>query len=597
MSLRPVQRRPTALLLTAVGVPLVTVVLLAPRAVTDVLTARGYLPHAHCYLWQSQLVALHGISDFLIGGSYLVISLTLGFIVYRARGGVPFHWMVLAFGAFIIACGLTHFMEVITLWTPVYWLSGDVKVVTAIASVGTAVALPPLVPRILALVRAEEIAERRQIELEESSEQLAREQEARAKAEGADRAKDEFLAMVSHELRTPLSPILAWSRMLKLGKLPPDRQQKAIETIERNAVAQAELVEDLLDVSRIVSGKLRLDVRPTSLATVIEAAVDALRLSAEAKQIRLQLVLDSHAGMVLGDPDRLRQVLWNLVSNAIKFTPKGGRVQISLERVNSHLEVSVSDTGAGLDRSVLPHVFDRFWQAESGTPRQRSGLGLGLAIVRYLVEAHGGEVAAQSDGPGCGSVFVVKLPLMVATAHVSDPKRRHPTATDGVPTMPLGDLNGICVLVVDDEPDSNDMVREILGFCGAEVRVAASSRQALDILDRWRPDVIVSDIEMPDEDGYVFITRVRARPAGSGPDIPAIALTAYARVEDRIRILSAGFQMHVTKPVDPTELVAVVAGVARGPHASSPEEDGRASGKRSAAGPRGEDGGGPPVSG
>jgi CheY-like chemotaxis protein len=267
--------------------------------------------------------------------------------------------------------------------------------------------------------------------------------------------------------------------------------------------------------------------------------------------------------MVLGDAARLQQVIWNLVSNAIKFTPKGGRVHIALERVNSHIELSVSDTGQGIAGEALPHVFERFWQAESGTERRQGGLGLGLAIVRHLVESHGGEVAVHSDGPGQGACFTVKLPLMVTTEHVKDPDRRHPAAADAMPSGVLVRLDGLAVLVVDDEPDSNDMVQTLLASCGADVRVAASAHQALDILDRWQPDLVVSDIGMPGEDGYALIHQVRQRPPERGGEVPAIALTAYARVEDRVKILMAGFQMHVTKPVDPMELVAVVASVAR----------------------------------
>jgi CheY-like chemotaxis protein len=304
-------------------------------------------------------------------------------------------------------------------------------------------------------------------------------------------------------------------------------------------------------------------VRPTALGGVIEAALDALRPSAEAKQIRLQVTIDPRPGLVLADAERLQQVIWNLLSNAIKFTPKGGRVHLGLERVNSHIELSVSDTGRGISREALPHVFERFWQAESGTERRYGGLGLGLTIVRHLVESHGGEVIAHSDGPGQGSCFRVKLPLMVTTEHVKDPERRHPVAPDGRPAAAPVRLDGLSVLVVDDEPDSNDLVQTLLAACGAEVRVAASARQALDILERWRPDVLISDIGMPGEDGYALIQQIRQRPEERGGQTPAVALTAYARVEDRVKILTAGFQMHVTKPVDPTELVAVVASVGR----------------------------------
>jgi signal transduction histidine kinase/ActR/RegA family two-component response regulator len=518
------------------------------------------------------VAALHGVSDVLIGIAYICISVTLAFVVYRARHQIPFQWMVVAFGVFIIACGVTHFMEVLTLWTPVYWLAGDVKVITAMASVGTAIALPPLVPRILELVRAREIAEHRTSQLAESSALLAQEQAARTKAEEADRAKEQFLGLISHELRNPLSPILAWSRMLKLGTLEPKKQSAAIDAIERNATAQAQLIEDLLDVSRIVSGQLRLDVRSIDLSKVITAAVDTLRPSADMKQIRLQLVIDPRHGLVLGDPDRLQQVIWNLLSNAIKFTPRGGRVQVALERVDSHLEVSVSDTGQGIDAEALGHVFDRFWQGEQGIERRQRGLGLGLAIVRHLVESHGGEVQAYSDGPGKGALFTVKLPLMVTIEHAKDGDRRHPVAADGPSSALLSRLDAVRILVVDDEPDTNEVLQELFASCGAEVRVAASTRQALEILDRWRPTLIVSDIGMPEQDGYALIRQVRERGPEQGGETPAVALTAYSRVDDRVKILKAGFQMHVAKPVDPTELVAVVASIVRSPIKSSPTE-------------------------
>lgn len=555
----------TRALVLAGAFPLVALVVFAPQAITEVFRERGFMPHGHCYLWQPGLMALHGVSDLLIGLSYVAISLTLGYLVYRARDHIPFQWMVVAFGLFIVACGMTHFMDVLTLWTPVYWLAGDVKVVTALASVFTAVALPPLAPRILELVEAKALAEASQSALLESTELLAQEQAARTRAEEADRAKDQFLALVSHELRNPLSPILAWARMLKLGQLDQQKQATAFEAIERNATAQAQLVEDLLDVSRVVSGKLRLDVRPVAPGPVIAAAVDTLRPSAEARQIRLQLVIDSNPGTVLGDPDRLQQVIWNLVSNAIKFTPKGGRVQISLARVNSHVELTVSDTGRGIPPAALPHVFDRFWQAEVGTERRHGGLGIGLAIVRHLVEAHGGEVQAYSDGADLGSTFVVKLPLMVTAGHAGDGDRRHPAASDASPAPPAARLDGVRVLAVDDDPDATEVVQALLTASGAEVRVAGSTRQALDILDGWRPHVVVSDIGMPEEDGYSLIREIRGRTPERGGDIPAVALTAYARVEDRIKILTAGFQMHATKPVDPSELVAVVRSLVRSP--------------------------------
>ena len=391
---------------------------------------------------------------------------------------------------------------------------------------------------------------------------LAGAERARAEAEAASQAKDAFLATISHELRTPLSPILAWSGMLRRGRLDGEKTGRALETIERAARTQAQLIEDLLDVSRIVTGKLRLDVRPVDLAPVVQAAIDVMRPAAEARGIRLQAVLDSEAGRVSGDPARLQQVVWNLLSNAIKFTAKGGRVQVVLERVNSHVEIAVSDTGQGIAAEFLPHMFERFQQYERGPSRAHGGLGLGLAIVRHIVELHGGTVHAESPGVGRGAVFTVKLPLIVIARTAGEVERRHPLATPEAATDGYPSLDGLRVLVVDDEPDSNEVVRTLLASCGAEVRVAASAEQAREILGRWRVELLVSDVGMPGEDGYAFIARLRGEEREAAR-IPAIALTAYASREDRIRLLSSGFQAHVPKPLDPAELVTVVASLAR----------------------------------
>ncbi|HYE63950.1 MAG TPA: ATP-binding protein [Pyrinomonadaceae bacterium] len=394
---------------------------------------------------------------------------------------------------------------------------------------------------------------------------LTREQAARAEAETANRTKDEFLATLSHELRTPLTSILGWTRMLSAGGLDENKRDLALETIARNAKAQAQLIDDLLDVSRIITGKLRLDVHPFELLPIIEAAVDSVRPAAEAKGIRLQVVLDPRAGLISGDPNRLQQVVWNLLSNAIKFTSKGGRVQVRLERVNSHVEIIVSDTGQGISPELLPFIFDRFRQADGSTSRTHGGLGLGLAIVRHLVELHGGTVQAKSLGEGQGATFTVKLPLMIARDKgflARDGERRHPTAEGGslLPCPPV--LDGLRVLVVDDEADARSLVTTILEQCGAEVMTAASAFEALELLEKSRPDVLVSDIGMPEMDGYALIRKVRALPAERGGRTPAVALTAYARTEDRVRILSTGYQMHVAKPVEPTELAAAVASLA-----------------------------------
>jgi PAS domain S-box-containing protein len=409
---------------------------------------------------------------------------------------------------------------------------------------------------------ARDVTERKNAEKErEALLQIA--ERARAEAEFASRAKDAFLATISHELRTPLSPILAWSHMLRQGTLDAEKTARAVETIERSARSQAQLIEDLLDVSRIVAGKLRLDVRPVELAPVVQASVDVVRPAAEAKSIQIQVVLDPDAGRVSGDPERLQQVVWNLLSNAIKFTPKGGHVQVVLERVNSHVEIAVSDTGPGISPDFLPHVFERFQQGEQGPSRAHSGLGLGLAIVRHIVELHGGTVHAESPGIGQGTVFTLKLPLIVIARTAGEAERRHPLAgEDEAKDHGYPQLNGLRVLLVDDEPDSNEVVRTLLASCGAEVRVAASAEQAREVLGRWRTDLLVSDVGMPGEDGYDLIASLRAQ-EGTQSQIPAVALTAYASREDKIRLLSAGFQAHVPKPLDAAELVTVVASIAR----------------------------------
>jgi signal transduction histidine kinase/ActR/RegA family two-component response regulator len=391
---------------------------------------------------------------------------------------------------------------------------------------------------------------------------------ARDTAEAANRAKDEFLAVVSHELRTPLTPIVAWTRLLKGGGLDEATSKRALDVIERNARAQTQLVEDLLDVSRIVTGKVRLDVQLVDLRRLIEAAVDATRPGAEAKGVRLQTVVDPRAGAVSGDPQRLQQVFWNLLSNAIKFTPRGGRVQVDLRRVDSHVEVAVSDTGQGIKPEFLPYVFDRFRQADSSSTRAHGGLGIGLAIVRQVVELHGGRVRVDSAGDGQGSVFTVELPAAVVRTVPDD--RTHPASASPVPFTPSPVLRGLRVLLVDDEEDTLETLALMLRACGAEVRTAESTPAAIDELRAWRPNAIVSDIGMPEEDGYALIARVRALSGAEGGQTPAIALTAYARTEDRVRALSAGFQMHVAKPIEPAELVATIAAVARSPAGAAP---------------------------
>ena len=410
-----------------------------------------------------------------------------------------------------------------------------------------------------------DIHERKQLQ-ERNERLLFSERAARSEAERTSQMKDEFLATLSHELRTPLNAILGWSQVLRDGHANPEDLAQGLATIERNARAQTQIIEDLLDMSRIIAGKVRLDVQRIELAPTLEAAIETMRPAADAKGIRLQAVLDPLALPVSGDPNRLQQIFWNLLSNAIKFTPKGGRVQVVLERVNSHLEVSVSDTGQGIAPAFLPHVFDRFRQADATTTRQHGGLGLGLAIVKQLVELHGGGVRVKSGGLGAGATFIVDLPLTVLHPEAEPPEseRRHPQA--GWSDTPLSsqrlDLTGVEVLVVDDEPDARALVKRLLGDRGAGVRTAGSAAEALRLIGEARPDVLVSDIGMPGEDGYALIRRVRTLSVGGGGAIPAIALTAYARSEDRMKVVLAGFQMHVSKPVEPAELLTMVASLA-----------------------------------
>jgi CheY-like chemotaxis protein/two-component sensor histidine kinase len=346
--------------------------------------------------------------------------------------------------------------------------------------------------------------------------------------------------------------------LLRDDHLDDERRRQAIDAIERGARSQAALVEDLLDVSRIVSGRLRLDVQAADLAEVVAATVETVRPSAEAKHIELRTVIDPGATAVSGDPQRLQQVVWNLLSNAVKFTPRGGRVRVTLARDGSDAELSVIDNGAGIPAHLLPRVFERFWQADASATREQGGLGLGLAIARHIVELHGGTVDVESPGPGHGSVFRVRLPL---AAMATSPRHDGDGAPrPAVPAVPVR-LDGVRILVVDDEPDTTEGVDAFLTSLGAEVRAAASTLEALAIVEGWVPDVLVSDIGMPEHDGYELIARLRARAPERGGRVPAVALTAFARVQDRVRILASGFQMHVTKPVDPGELAAVVASI------------------------------------
>lgn len=390
---------------------------------------------------------------------------------------------------------------------------------------------------------------------------LAKERQAREAAEAADRAKDEFMAVLSHELRTPLNAVFGWARMLQDGQLRDEAMvARAKEAIVRNADVQVQLIDDLLDLSRITSGKMRLDVRAVDLPEVLDGALDVVRPAAAAKGIALTTDFEPIAAPVAGDPGRLQQIVWNLLMNAVKFTPAGGQVELRLRGDESSAEVVVSDTGQGIPADMLPHVFERFRQGDSSSTRTHGGLGLGLALVKHLAELHGGSVSARSDGVGRGSTFVVSLPL------------RRAAAPDGLlpapGTLPAGAapravvrLDGLRVLVADDDADARMLAEAVLESAGAEVRSCPTAAAALDLLRRWRPDVLVSDVGMPGDDGYALIGQVRRLPADGGGRTPAVALTAFGGPKDRLRSLAKGFDMHVPKPVDPGELTAIIAGV------------------------------------
>ncbi|MHC5673135.1 hybrid sensor histidine kinase/response regulator [Nostoc sp.] len=696
---------------------------------TNFFTSGSFIPHGHCYLWQTNLVWLHILSDSLIALAYYSIPATLFYFV-RKRQDLPFDWIFLLFSAFIVACGTTHLIEIWTLWHPTYWLSGFVKVITAIISVITAVQLVSLVPQALALpspaqleqtnqelqiqmaerlgieeelrkyqnhleemvaVRTNEITntneqlqqeilerqrileilrqseeryrylaeaipqliwttdangesdyfnqnwyeytgltleqslgygwlaalhpddvqsadevwsnavknrtiynneyrfkrafdgsyrwqlarglplkddqgfvvkwfgtctdihEQKQI-LEERAHLLELEQVARGKAETANRIKDEFLAVLSHELRTPLNAILGWSKLLQTRAFDQAKTSEALATIERNATLQAQLIEDLLDISRILQGKLTLNITKINLESTVLSALETMHLAAETKLIEVNTAFAPDVRQVMGDSTRLQQVVWNLVSNAIKFTPKGGKVEVRLEQADDYAQIIVSDTGQGISGEFLPYVFDYFRQADSTSTRSFGGLGLGLAIVRNIIEMHGGIVKAESEGEGKGAIFTVSLPLLPDESPSLTDEQNYPAflATN---SLLLADVR---VLVVEDDDDSRDFITFVLEQDGAFVIAVSSAFEALQTLAEVKLDVLVSDIGMPDMDGYMLIHQVRTWTAEQGGEIPAIALTAFARNDDQQEALKAGFQLHLSKPLNPEELIPAI---------------------------------------
>ncbi|OYD95066.1 hybrid sensor histidine kinase/response regulator [Nostoc sp. 'Peltigera membranacea cyanobiont' 213] len=414
----------------------------------------------------------------------------------------------------------------------------------------------------------EDITERKQAE--EVRAQVIREQTARQEAEAANRMKDEFLAVLSHELRTPLTSMLGWSKILRSKKLDDKATSRALEAIERNAISQMQLIEDILDVSRIIRGQLRLNVSAVNLISVMEAALEAVRPLADPKEILLNTMLDTSVGSVYGDPARLQQIVWNLLTNAIKFTPKGGRVEVNLSVVwgeeqqttKKYAQIKVIDTGIGISSEFLPKVFERFRQADSTTTRSHNGLGLGLAIVRHLVELHKGTIFAQSLGTGQGATFTVKLPLLQDNRGNRGNREATGEISSSVASTPLA---GLRVLVVDDEADTRNFLSFMFEEYGAFAIAVASVDEALAVLEQAKADILISDIGMSEQDGYTLIRKLRSLEPEKGGCIPAIALTAYTREEDRLKALSAGFQQHLSKPIDPTKLIAMVANVLKLP--------------------------------
>jgi signal transduction histidine kinase/CheY-like chemotaxis protein len=428
---------------------------------------------------------------------------------------------------------------------------------------------PMRMSTLLSLVRSSLRARERQYQvrdfLQERERLLDSERSARSEAERAGRTKDEFLATLSHELRTPLNAVLGWARVLRNNAALTDEVANGLTVIERNARSQAQIIGDLLDMSRIISGKVRLEARPVELAAVIESTVETVRPTAEARGVQLLVEKDADPCQVHADPDRLQQVLWNLLSNALKFTPKDGKIRLKLSRTGAMATVEVTDNGEGIAADVLPHIFDRFHQADASTSRRHGGLGLGLSIVRQLTELHGGTVAARSDGPGRGATFRLQLPILGSIKRSfgrQDAQVPPPVPVTVVDDLPQVNLQGLRVLVVDDEPDARALIQRLLQDCQASVLTAGSADEALRVLAAEVPDVMVSDVGMPGTDGYTLLRHIRSLDDAAAT-VPAIALTAYVRTEDRAKAIDAGFQFHLSKPVEPAELLATVERLAR----------------------------------
>ncbi|MCW5936485.1 MAG: response regulator [Fimbriimonadaceae bacterium] len=533
-----------------------------------------YTPRIACMGFEQPVVWLHLVSDMLIGIAYFSIPIALLTFALK-RKDLGFNWVIWLFAVFILACGTTHFFGVANLWTPLYKIDGLVKAVTAFVSIVTAIVLWPLIPHALAVpspaMLERQVAERtaqlaetnenltaevaaRRLAEAENQRLLESEKAARAEAERLNQVKDDFVSTLSHELRTPLTAILGWCHILR-SPLRDEQLEEGLAVIERSTKTQSRLVEDLLDMSRIASGKLTIASEPILLAAPTRAAIETIQPTADAKSIRIHARGLEETCMVLGDFDRLQQVVWNLLSNAVKFSQPGSTVTLSLTSEENTCELRVRDEGKGISPEFLPQVFERFKQADSSTTRETGGLGIGLSVARHIVELHGGTLTAHSDGLGAGAVFSLRLPIFAPSPHeaVSVPTFESPSNFL---------LEGLHILVVDDEEDTLEMVKTLLERHGATVTACRSVNEGFVQLVTARPHLLVSDIGMPSTDGYDFMRMVRDLPDSELRQVPALALTAYARPDDRLTAIRAGYDWHLGKPFPPNELVETIAWLA-----------------------------------
>ncbi len=492
-----------------------------------------FMPHGYCMQWDFWLLTQHVTSDLLIAAAYFSIPVALVTFV-RKRKDVTFSFIFWLFSLFIFSCGITHLLEIYLLWHPLYWVAGWAKTLTAVASVATAIVLWRVIPQALQIPSHHE--------LESANTELQEQLRMREEAERGSRQKDDFLATLSHELRTPLNAILGWVQLLEEGHIPKNKQAEALEVIARNARSQAQLINDLLDLSGIAAGKMRMENQAVNLNDVVKGALATVMPTAAQQGVRLEGRIPAADHVIQGDNRRLQQVVWNLLSNALKFTPSEGRVEVAVTGNASEAVLTVTDTGIGIESKFLPQVFERFKQADGGTTRTRGGMGIGLALAREIVLLHGGQIHAASAGLGFGSTFTVRLPKSSFTSEDPEASKAKFSAQC---------LAGHFILVAEDDADSRNLFLEICRQAGAEVVAAATAEEALDAANARRPSALVSDIAMPGHDGIWLIRRIRERHG----NIPAIAVSAFAHKEDRAAARDAGFHLHLSKPVEPSELL------------------------------------------